>query len=615
MVYRRETQPQFDSLTQKVLLSVQNLIGISKEHKSRRKRDLQRENRIDLVDHNELDKDEESAEFRGLGFDELLQRFARANRSLKIAYPSIEANVDRQHNGIIRALSNRRKRSAELDRVRMRRKRRAMEYEALENEYSRCKKETPNEKECDKIYDKLKKLSEEINRNFQEMTNLIRDFKGKKDGDLMHELDDSFPKKKNKKKKKKDEDSKESEEKKEKKTYKKDKPALHDVSTTEAIVSNSTISDVNEETADEITDLPETDETVVSDETSQPPSTITTPIAGSSGLPEVDATVTPHTTSQEPPINSTQSDSHTEHNQTTTLDEFIKAKSRNMQKTSTTLGPYEPKSHRPVTHECVTNLDDLLQTVDEFKSVNTTKKNCTKTTTEATYLPSDLRTLQKQPEDQQENEPPQSDSTPPSHIGQPPFPIHEDLSGQSGTAKGIHDFIMHRSRNRFHHHHDGAEELPQAAIESPEARASKPVSSATAGDAFLNLCDQVRSQHHQDPIRTLSSYRNNFQAQQYGGLGHTSIPASGETMKASTHMMFNPAYAGYVPNHFCIYQIPPAYGVVRPVYPGGQTHPGGKLQMLSGSTYAGQPQFVQPNLLTDLNLESVIDPRVDMEGA
>ncbi|XP_055630192.1 serine protease nudel isoform X2 [Toxorhynchites rutilus septentrionalis] len=604
IVYRQETHPQPESISEKVLESVRNLIGLSKEHKYRRKRGLERENRIHLVDHNQLDKDEESAEARGLGFDELLQRFVRTNRSLKIDYPSMGVDVDR-HNGIIRALSNRRKRSTELDGLYKRKRRYAIEYEKLESQYSRCKKATPHEKECDKIYDKLKKLSEEINKNFQEMTNLIKDFKEKdkkKDGDLVHELDDSFPKKKDKKKKKKkDDDSKESDEKEERKTYKKDKPVLDVEGTTESLASSSTLPKTNETT--------ELDEAMASDSTSQPPSTTSTLSVGTTEHSEENATVAYDTASTSTLISTT--DSHSDHGESTdhSLDELIKAMRLAEQKGTTTRGPYEPASHRPVTKECVTNLDELLQTVDEFKSVNTTKKNCTKTTTEPTYLPSDLRNLHQQPPKDQEQGM-QTDDMFSSHIGQPSLPIHEDLAGE---AQAVHEFVMDRSRNRFQHNHDrsSTEELPQSIIDPPNVQMSNPVSPTIAGDAFLKLCDQVRSQNQQDPIRTLTSYRNNFQAQQYGGLGHTSIPASGETLKASSQMMFNSAYAGYVPNHFCIYQIPPAYGVVRPVYPGGgQTHPGGiinvpvSIQNLPVRRNMGEPDTQNAQLICSIVQQS-----------
>uniref|UniRef100_A0A182S5Y8 Uncharacterized protein n=1 Tax=Anopheles maculatus TaxID=74869 RepID=A0A182S5Y8_9DIPT len=50
------------------------------------------------------------------------------------------------------------------------------DYQRLENEYNRCRKEAPNGKLCDQIYEKLQRLSEEMNARFMEMVNLLQGF-------------------------------------------------------------------------------------------------------------------------------------------------------------------------------------------------------------------------------------------------------------------------------------------------------------------------------------------------------------------------------------------------------------------------------------------------------
>ncbi|XP_058066271.1 serine protease nudel [Anopheles bellator] len=48
------------------------------------------------------------------------------------------------------------------------------DYQRLEREYNRCRKAAPNGKICDQIYDKLQRLSDEVNARFLEMSNLLQ---------------------------------------------------------------------------------------------------------------------------------------------------------------------------------------------------------------------------------------------------------------------------------------------------------------------------------------------------------------------------------------------------------------------------------------------------------
>ncbi|XP_062549399.1 serine protease nudel [Armigeres subalbatus] len=160
--------------------------------------------------------------------------------------------------------------------------------------------------------------------------------------------------------------------------------------------------------------------------------------------------------------------------------------------------------------------------------------------------------------------------------GRPPPPFHEDQLDQPKLPVEVHDFIMGRSRNRDQFNHD----LP-APIESTDSRTFKysPQPTVAASGPFLNLCDQLRSQQNPTPVKTLTSNQQHFQAQQFGALGQTSIPITGESHKATSQVLLNSAYGGFNPNHFCFYQVPPTYGAMRPVYAGGQSYPAGVMNV------------------------------------
>ncbi|XP_058457030.1 serine protease nudel [Malaya genurostris] len=456
-------------------------------------------------------------------------------------------------------MRRRRKRNVDEDRL-LREKRFATELETLETEYTRCKKEAYNERDCDKIWEKLKKLSEEINKNFIEMTNLIHDYKDHKKTHLQSELSDSFPK--NKKKNKKDMffDSDES---KEKKTKKKDKPELVVFeTTTENKMTTAVSSTVFETSSKKFLDP------LIHDEHSKPWHFEHNKIDDDSwSTKPLDHSTTTTTTAMTISTSSTMTPLET-HDIHRALNHSV---------------PYEPEKHRPVIDECIQSLDDLLESVDLESGVRKIQRNCTKpSTTVKPTVP-----VSPTPETTVDD----------LHLqfGRPSHPIHEDLSHRSGESQDIHDFIMSRARNRYQHNHDYVDNRYSASVESSaELRLPKQIAPVAASGPFLNLCDQMRNQ--QGPVKTTVSNQHNFQAQQFGGIGQTGFPVSGET----SHVKFTSAYGGYTPNHFCFYQVPQqSYGYPRPIY--GHHQPGGQYS-------------VPPHLFNDPNIATVIVPRTDPEG-
>ncbi|XP_058836544.1 serine protease nudel [Topomyia yanbarensis] len=580
ITYHRAFHSTFDDFPNAILDTVKHLIsntmntvGLHSNHKSRRKRDLERENRLELLNDNQLDKDEKSVEEDDSqpkfvqGFEGFLQRLAQSNRPLKIVYSSNGKDFN-SNNDIIRAMRRRRKRSVE-DETLLREKRYAMEYKSLETEYSRCKKEAPNEKECEKIWEKLKKLSAEINKNFIEMTNLIHDFKDKRKPNLEDDLNDSFPRKIDKKKLDKFFDSDESEE---RKTKKKDKPesSASNTTTTPKITTETTSTTIKMTTTKHL----------------KPKETTVNPLLHDKHgkVSEFEHNkIDDDAWSTKPIDHSTTPMTHTMAKSTTSASQILN-RAANHTEHNTTAIPYDPDHHRPIVDECVNSIDDLLDNYVLGSGERKNHRNCTKPSTTETPKEHVTSTPETTVDDLH------------THFGRPTHPIHEDLSGRSAETQDIHDFIMNRAKNRFHHNHDYVDRYPTT-VESLDARTTKQIAPVAASGPFLNLCDQMRHQNHQQaPIKTTVSNHNNFQAQQFGGIGQTGFPVSGET----SHVKFTSAYGGYVPNHFCFYQVPQPYGFARPMY--GHHQPG------------GQSYSVPLHLLNDPNIASLIAPRTDQEG-
>ncbi|XP_040157483.1 serine protease nudel isoform X2 [Anopheles arabiensis] len=85
-------------------------------------------------------------------------------RGILVGSESPRTPRKRRHTDISLDELERAKRSAQKD------------YQRLEKEYNRCRKEAPNGKLCDQIYEKLQRLSEEVNARFLEMANLLQGF-------------------------------------------------------------------------------------------------------------------------------------------------------------------------------------------------------------------------------------------------------------------------------------------------------------------------------------------------------------------------------------------------------------------------------------------------------
>uniref|UniRef100_A0A182K055 Peptidase S1 domain-containing protein n=1 Tax=Anopheles christyi TaxID=43041 RepID=A0A182K055_9DIPT len=75
-----------------------------------------------------------------------------------------------------RAPRKRRHTDISLDELERAKRSAQKDYQRLEKEYNRCRKEAPNGKLCDQIYEKLQRLSEEVNARFLEMANLLQGF-------------------------------------------------------------------------------------------------------------------------------------------------------------------------------------------------------------------------------------------------------------------------------------------------------------------------------------------------------------------------------------------------------------------------------------------------------
>ncbi|XP_065075902.1 serine protease nudel [Ochlerotatus camptorhynchus] len=569
----------------RLVTGAMHLMGFEKEHKSRRKRDLNNDddNRIKMLDDNQLDRSEESEENvgqadLGTGIDGALQRLVQNNQSLKIVFAPPERDGNR--NDIVKSFRKRRrrKRNAEQDQS-LREKRYAKEYEELKSQYSRCKKEAPNEQDCDKIYEKLKRLSKEIKHNFKEMSSLIHEFKGKYDSDLKGDLSDSFPKKKEKKLEDKhlSSDSMESDER-DGKTTKKDKPlpTMLDQATDSTTLQDDPLTTTPAEikTTTEIGNVPEPfnmqKHAPVEDDCVKNLDDLLKKLPEFRGDEDFDH-------------NCNETSTKTQNGSLVGQPEISKFNMQNLQ--------YNPDEHRPKMDECIKSLDDLLEAIDLENGDLRKSKKCNSTTT-TTAAPSVQRSAAHE------------------EFGRAPYPFHEEFSDQSALPVEVHDFIMARSRNREQFNHD----FPTT-IEAPESRAASHMTQQTvaASGPFLNLCDQLRSQQNPGPIKTLSSNQHHFQTQQYGGLGQPSIPVTGETLKASSQVMLNSAYGGFSPNHFCFYQVPPTYGAMRPVYAGGHNYPSGVMNVpvnihnLPGRRTADDSELQNAQLLCSLVVQSTTE--------
>ncbi|KXJ81311.1 hypothetical protein RP20_CCG020571 [Aedes albopictus] len=702
VVYHTETHHHGDLLDtvlkpmKQLLSSTLHLMGFEKEHKSRRKRDLDDDddNRIQMVDDNMLEKSEQSDEDLrtvdfGSGIDGALQRLTHKNLTLKIVYAPFGNEGNR--NEIMRSMRRRRrrKRSAESE------KRKAHEYQELRREYSkRCKKEAPNEKDCSRYCEKFEQFLKETKHSYKEikhkLSGLLKDCKGKHGGDLKGDLSDSFPKRKENKLIDLDSDESSG------KVMKKDKPI--DQATDSTTLNEDQVTTVHTElelttVTGNYSDASEHDKTNTQNPGKDTKNVSTVPPIEKTSYNPLNADfqeqieqfaenlvddttwkVLNTASTKTPETLATTTVVVTSTDQTSkdpTLDDLIESLNKTASN-RTVPQPFDAQRHNPVEDDCVKNLDDLLKKIPEFKTDDDEDLDCNETTTQSpdetlvgqthishfkkqnlkynpdehrpktvecikniddlleavdmehgglkkpknckisssTVAPSKHRSDSSARTEDEEFDPVQthdeqldqfaSAAELPDFI-KPPTPFHEEQFDQSTLPVEVHDFIMGRSRNREQFNHD----IPST-IDSPDFRASKYSAQPTvaASGPFLNLCEQLRSQQHAAPIKTLSSNQHHFQAQQYGGLGQTSIPVTGETLKATSQVLVNSAYGGFAPNHFCFYQVPPTYGAMRPVYAGGQNYPAGKsLPLGEGPT----PE----HLLNDPVIETVIEPRGD----
>uniref|UniRef100_A0A182P221 Peptidase S1 domain-containing protein n=1 Tax=Anopheles epiroticus TaxID=199890 RepID=A0A182P221_9DIPT len=148
------------------LLEMMNKLDALLEHHHRQRRDLGME-----TVPNRISRDDDRSGEITYGVRKRVQREFDFG-TVPIVYrgsmvdpdPPRATRYKRQANDISMDELERAKRSAQKD------------YQRLEKEYNRCRKEAPNGKLCDQIYEKLQRLSEEVNARFMEMANLLQGF-------------------------------------------------------------------------------------------------------------------------------------------------------------------------------------------------------------------------------------------------------------------------------------------------------------------------------------------------------------------------------------------------------------------------------------------------------
>ncbi|XP_058123209.1 serine protease nudel [Anopheles ziemanni] len=428
----------------------------------------------------------------------------------------------------------RRKRHLSLEELERAKRNAQKDYHRLEHEYYRCRKEAPNAKICDQIYEKLQRLSEEVNARFQEMANLLQNIQ---------------------------------------------EPATSKSPSFPSVVFG-------------VTEAPKTKVTVVA-----PPRTTT--YRTESHVPKYDPEIE-------------------------TVEQLVNQMniSQGSSNGGSSVRKFDPRLHYPVENSSIQTLDDLFDHIDlgfvvttelpkgttvgyEFvdntshssssHSVSTTSTTVrTTTVSQRTTTDHDSEETSFEPNRglyiKPATPPPNRWSTTksPSQAARnlhdvveqlqlaqmlqlQPAPFHEDLGSPPSS---ISEFVMARSRNREHTHHDhdqptGLEPDPVASSFSDGSetlRSAQHQLVVGPSAPFLNLCEQLRSANGGGASHT-GHVKPTHPGTFHTGSIQPGIPFTGEATKASSQIIVNSAYgAGYVPNTVCFYQNAPPTAAVQTPY-------------------------------------------------
>uniref|UniRef100_A0A182RTY0 Peptidase S1 domain-containing protein n=1 Tax=Anopheles funestus TaxID=62324 RepID=A0A182RTY0_ANOFN len=376
------------------------------------------------------------------------------------------------------------------------------DYQRLEREYNRCRKEAPNGKLCDQIYEKLQRLSEEMNARFMEMANLLQGF-----------------------------------------------------------------NEVGLTTEETVVKYPE-----VFFGSSEPVSVSVTTSERSTTSYRPDVYVTKK---HYPKITTVDQQLVSDANSTQTVTEEQWSTTTESMSTSPARLVFDPNLHNPIENSSIRSLDDLFEHMRFSDSINSQPTDWTTergdlfkieihsssspvTMKSSSSATSNRWTTTKSPLQAARNLHDVVDQLQLAQMLQP-HPFHEDLL--QNPPDNINEFVMSRSRNRDHMHHDPNHKAvhldssidPLRSVHQHQQQQPQQPLVVGPSAPFLSLCDQLRSASgnggHMKPVHT-------------GAFQHTpGIPITGEATKASSQIIVNSAFgAGYVPNTVCFYQNAPPVG-------------------------------------------------------
>uniref|UniRef100_A0A182NKP3 Peptidase S1 domain-containing protein n=1 Tax=Anopheles dirus TaxID=7168 RepID=A0A182NKP3_9DIPT len=460
-----------------------------------------------------------------------------------------------EYRGVIVGLAPRRTRRHAVSLVDLQRAKRSAQqnYQRLEKEYNRCRKEAPNGKLCDQIYDKLQSLSDVLNARFLEVANLLQG---------LNELGPSTGKTPA--------------------TY----PAVF-FGTTEPDVSKAASTSERSTSYRQESHTPKRDPAIATVEqlVNQMNITQSVPMGQDATTPVSDASFAP-------PL-------------------------------------FDPSLHEPVENSSIRNLDDLFAHMG-LSGADVAASSTTESTTEVYLFEADVAsssstvksatlptttkrswTTTKSPLQIARNLHDVVDQLQLAQMLQP-HPFHEDLLN---PPSNIDEFVMSRSRNRDHTHHDtvplddSADDVMRSVHHQHQQHLQHQQHPLVVGPSapFLSLCDQLRS----------AAGSGGQMKPGHTGFQHPApgIPITGEATKASSQIIVNSAYGGgYVPNTVCFYQNAPpagphaAYGFQRPA--AGTYHYPNAHGTVGYQQQPGYPAAGGKLPLNDPAIDALIQPRV-----
>uniref|UniRef100_A0A182MEN1 Peptidase S1 domain-containing protein n=1 Tax=Anopheles culicifacies TaxID=139723 RepID=A0A182MEN1_9DIPT len=490
-------------------------------------------------------------------------RISRGNdRSEEITY-GVRRRVQREfdygvvpvvYSGPIGGRSRTRRHVVSLDELQRAKRSAQKDYQRLEKEYNRCRKEAPNGKLCDQIYEKLQRLSEEMNARFMEMANLLQGF---------HEINP----------------------------------------TTEQAVTYPELGfDNGELTSERVTTSYSTEKHLRT------------------------------TSKQTIQVNEKNVTQRTEEQESITRETI---------NTTTDRLEFHPELHNPVENSSIRSLDDLFDhiglsetTISSHSTEWTTERDdlfqieihsSSSSTTMKSSSPSASSsrwTTTKSPLQAARNLHDVVDQLQLAQMLQP-HPFHEDLL--LNPPDNINEFVMSRSRNREHMHHDPNHKTVNVDSSIDPLRSvhqQQPQQPLVVGPSapFLSLCDQLRSASGNGAGQLKPIHQAGF----HTGVQHSpGIPITGEATKASSQIIVNSAFgAGYVPNTVCFYQNAPPHQTAYAFRPataaatGSYVYPnGGGYQTYQQAPPQHQHHHHHPGAggklpLNDPAIDALIQPRI-----